>query len=223
MWNVKYFADRVVAQNDPVVCKEESASFIKELLILHIAVENVLAILDVRPMLRRLRAASIDHMNGQAAGLAFLPGVTQGESLVLDAFPVFVVGGMKDVTKGSATVQREGLSKSRRISNVGHSGVTLHGRQADVPIDGRHIIVVQTTKLHMDREPRLGIPKKESQNLVRCPAKSLEITVNVLEESIVVAAKASLLAMTKQVGQAFACPDLPAVLVGERGRICLIA
>ena len=160
-------------------------------------------------------------MNGQAAGLAFLPGVTQGESLVLDAFPDFVVGGMKDVTKGSATVQREGLSKSRRISNVGHSGVTLHGRQADVPIDGRHIIVVQTTKLHMDREPRLGIPKKESQNLVRCPAN--EITVDVLEESIVVAAKASLLAMTKQVGQAFACPDLPAVLVGERGRICLIA
>ena len=210
--------DRVVAQNDPVVCKEESASFIKELLILHIAVENVLAILDVRPMLRRLRAPSIDHMNGQAAGLAFLPGGTQGESLVLDAFPVFVVGGMKDVTKGSATVQREGLSKSRRINNVGHSGVTLHGRQADVPIDGRHIIVVQTTKLHMDREP-----KKESQNLVRCPAKSLEVTVDVLKESIVAAAKASLLAMTKQVGQALACPDLPAVLVGERGRICLIA
>ena len=101
--------------------------------------------------------------------------------------------------------------------------MTLHGRQADAPIDGRHIIVVQTTKLHMDREPRLGIPKKESQNLVRCPAKSLEVTVDVLKESIVVAAKASLLAMTKQVGQALACPDLPAVLVGERGRICLIA
>ena len=47
----------------------------------------------------------------------------------------------------------------------------------------------------MDREPRLGIPKKESQDLVRCPAKSLEVTVDVLEESIVVAAKASLLAM----------------------------
>ena len=75
----------------------------------------------------------------------------------------------------------------------------------------------------MDREPRLGIPKKESQNLVRCPAKSLEVTVDVLKESIVAAAKASLLAMTKQVGQALACPDLPAVLVGERGRICLIA
>ena len=43
--------DRVVAQDDPVVCKEESASFIKELLILHIAVEDVLAILDARPML----------------------------------------------------------------------------------------------------------------------------------------------------------------------------
>ena len=59
--------DRVVAQNDPVVCKEESASFIKELLILHIAVEDVLAILDVRSMLRRLRAPSIDHMNGQGS------------------------------------------------------------------------------------------------------------------------------------------------------------
>ena len=59
-------------------------------------------------MPRRLRAPSIDHMNGQAAGLAFLPGGTQGESLVLDAFPFFVVGRMKDVTKGSATVQREG-------------------------------------------------------------------------------------------------------------------
>ena len=82
--------DRVVAQNDPVVCKEESASFIKELLILHIAVENVLAILDVRPMLRRLRAPSIDHMNGQAAGLAFLPGVTQGESLVSAQFLLWV-------------------------------------------------------------------------------------------------------------------------------------
>ena len=76
--------DRVVAQNDPVVCKEESASFIKELLILHIAVEDVLATLDVRPMLRRLRAPSIDHSR-QAAGLAFLPGVTQSESLVFDA------------------------------------------------------------------------------------------------------------------------------------------
>ena len=30
--------DRFVAQNNPVVCKEASASFIKELLILHIAV-----------------------------------------------------------------------------------------------------------------------------------------------------------------------------------------
>ena len=72
--------DRVVAQNDPVVCKEESASFIKELLILHIAVENVLAVLCVRPMLRRLRAPSIDHMDGRAAGLAFLPDVTQASS-----------------------------------------------------------------------------------------------------------------------------------------------
>ena len=126
---------------------------------------------------------------------------------------------MKDVTKGSATVQREGLSKSRRISNVGHSRVTLHGRQAG----GRHIIVVQTTKLHMDREPRLGIPKKESQNLARCPAKSLEVTVDVLKESIVVSAKASVFAMTKQVDQAFACSNLPEVLVGESGRIGLIA
>ena len=108
--------DRFVAQNNSVVCKEESASFIKELLKLHIAVEEVLAILDLRPMPRRLRAPSIDHVNGQAAG---------SESLVLDAFPVFVVGCVKDVSKGSATVQREGLSKSRRVSNVRHSGVTL--------------------------------------------------------------------------------------------------
>ena len=176
--------DRFVAQNNPVVCKEESASFIKELLKLHIAVEEVLAILDLRPMPRRLRAPSIDHVNGQAAGLAFLPGVTQGESLVSDAFPVFVVGRMKDVSKGWATVQREGLSKSRRVSNVGHSGVTLHGRQADAPIDGRHIIVVQTAKLHMDREPRLGISKKESQDFVRCPAEGLQVAVDVLKESI---------------------------------------
>ena len=41
--------DRVVTQNDPVVCKEESASFIKELLILHIAIKQVPAIGDVRP------------------------------------------------------------------------------------------------------------------------------------------------------------------------------
>ena len=82
----------------------------------------------------------------------------------------------------------EGLSKSRRVSNVGHSGVTLHGRQADVPIDRRHIIVVQATKLHMDREPRLGIPKKESQDFVRCPAEGLEVAVDVLKESIVVPA-----------------------------------
>ena len=99
--------DRFVAQNNPVVCKEESASFIKELLILHIAVEDVLAVLCVRPMLRRLRAPSIgiDHMDGQAAGLAFLPGVTQGEPLISDAFPIPVVSGMKDVSKGSATIQ----------------------------------------------------------------------------------------------------------------------
>ena len=109
---------------------------------------------------------------------------------------------MKDVSKGSATVQREELSKSRRISNVGHSGVTLHGRQADVPIDGRHIVVVQTTKLHMDREPRLGIAKKES------PAEGLEVTVDVLKESIVVPAKASVLAMTEQVDQALARSNL---------------
>ena len=83
--------DRVVAQNDPVVCKEESAFFIKELLKLHIAVEDELAILDVRPMLRRLRAPSIDHMNGQAAGLTFLPGVTQGVPC-LSCFPSFCCG-----------------------------------------------------------------------------------------------------------------------------------
>ena len=215
--------DRFVAQNNPVVCKEESASFIKELLKLHIAVEEVLAILDLRPMLRRLRAPSIDHVNGQAAGLAFLPGVTQGESLVSHAFPEFVVGCVKDPRARQRSSVHEGLSKSRRVSNIGHSGVTLHGRQADVPIDGRHIIVVQTTKLHMDREPRLGIPKKESQDFVRCPAEGLEVTVDVLKESIVVPAEASVLAMTEQVDQALARSNLPAVLVGESGRICLIA
>ena len=88
--------------------------------------------------------------------------------------------------------------------------MTLHGRQADVPNDGRHIIVVQTTKLHMDREPRLGIPKKESQNLVRCPAKSLEVTVDVLKESIVAAAKASL--------RSSACLSRPASSSGRRER-----
>ena len=156
-------------------------------------------------------------MDGQAAGLAFLPDVTQGEPLVP------VVSGVKDVTKGSATIQGQRLSKSGRIGNVGHSRVFLHGRQADVPVDARRIVLVQTTKLHMDRKPRLGIPKKETQDLVRRPAKSLELTVYVLKESIVVAAKARLLVVAKQVGQAFACPDLPTVLVSERGRIGLIA
>ena len=101
--------------------------------------------------------------------------------------------------------------------------MSLHGRQADVPVDARRIVLVQTTKLHMDRKPRFGIPKKETQDLVRRPAKSLELTVYVLKESIVVAAKARLLVVAKQVGQAFACPDLPTVLVSERGRIGLIA
>ena len=72
--------------------------------------------------------------------------------------------------------------------------MTLHGRQADVRIDRRRIIVVQTAKLRMNCEPRLGIFKKESQDFVRCPAD-----------------------------QALARPDLPAVLVGESGSICLIA
>ena len=215
--------DCVVRQHHPVVCKEESASFIKELLKLHIAVENGLSILDVPSMFRCLRAPSVDHVNGYAAGLSFLPGVTQGESLVLDALPVFVVGGMKDIAKGSATVQHEGLTKSRRLSNVGHPRVSLHGRQTDVPIDRWHIVVVQTTKLHVNSEPRLGIPKKETQDLVRCPAESLQITVDVLKESIVVPAKVRMLAMTKQAGQALACPNLPAVTVGKRGCICLIA
>ena len=156
-------------------------------------------------MPRRLQAPSIDHMSGQAAGLAFLPGVTQGASLDFDAFPVFVVGCMKDVSKGSATVQREGLSKSRRVSNVRHSGMTLRGQQADVPIDRRHIIVVQAAKLHMDCEPRLGIPKKESQDFVRCPAEGLQVAVDVLKESIVVPAKAGVLAVAEQVDQALTC------------------
>ena len=101
--------------------------------------------------------------------------------------------------------------------------MTLHGRQADVPIDRRHIIVVQTAKLHVDCEPRLGIPKKESQDLVRCPAEGLQVVVDVLKESIVVPAKVGVLAMAEQVDQALARPDLPAVLVGESGSICLIA
>ena len=106
----------------------------------------------------RLRAPSIDHVNGYAAGLALLPGVTQGESLLFDAFPVFVMGSMKDVSQGSATVQCKRLSKSRRVSNVRHSGVVLHRRKADVPIDRWHIVVVQAAKLHVDCEPRFGIP-----------------------------------------------------------------
>ena len=74
--------NRFVAQNNPVICKEESASFIKELLKLHIAVEEVLAILDLRPMLRRLRAPSIDYVNGQAAGLASPLSVTLSQFLL---------------------------------------------------------------------------------------------------------------------------------------------
>ena len=105
--------DRVVAQNDPVVCKEESASFIKELLTLHIAVEDVLAKLDVRPLLRRLRAPSIDHMNGQAAGLAFLPGVTQGESLISDAFRERYVQGLGNGPESEA------LRKGMEVHTVG--------------------------------------------------------------------------------------------------------
>ena len=96
---------------------------------------------------------------------------------------------MKDVSKGSATVQREGLSKSRRVSNVRHPGVALHSRKADVPIDRWHIIVVQAAKLHVDCEARFGIPKKESQNLVKCPTESLQVAVDVLKESLVVPAK----------------------------------
>ena len=66
-------------------------------------------------------------MDGQAAGLAFFPGATQGECLISDAFQILVVSGLKDVSKGSATVQSKRLSKSQRISNVGRSGVTLRG------------------------------------------------------------------------------------------------
>ena len=97
----------------------------------------------------------------------------------------------------SATIQSQRLSKSRRIGYVGHPCVPLGSRQADVPVDARNIVVVQTTKLNMDREPRLGIPKKETQDLVRRPAKSLELTVYVLKESIVVAAKAQLMIVAK--------------------------
>ena len=82
---------------------------------------------------------------------------------------------------------------------------------------------MQTTKLNMNCEPRLGIPKKETQDLMRRPAKGLELAVNVLNESIVVAAKAQIMIVAKCVGQAFACLDLPTVLVSERGRIALVA
>ena len=58
------------------------------------------------------------------------------------------------------------------------------------------------------------VSKKESQDLVRCPAEGLHVAVDVLKESIVVPAKAGVLAMAEQVDQALACPDLPAVLVG---------
>ena len=174
-------------------------------------------------MPRRLRAPSIDHMNGYAAGLALLPGVTQGESLLLDAFSVFIVGSMKDVSQGSATVQCKGLSKSRRVSNVRHSGVALHRRKADVPIDRWHIIVVQAAKLHVDCEPRFGIPKKESQNLMRCPTESLQVFVDVLKESIVVPAKVGVLVVAEQVNQPLAGFDLPAVPIGESSSVCLIA
>ena len=83
----------------------------------------------------------------------------------------------------------------------------LDGRQTDVPGDAWDVIVVQTTKLNMNCEPRLGIPKKESQDLVRRPAKGLELAVNVLEESIVAATKAQVMIAAKCVGQAFACSD----------------
>ena len=79
--------------------------------------------------------------------------------------------------------------------------------------DARDVVVVQTTKLNMDCKPRLGIPKKETQDLVRRPAKGLELAVNVLKESIVVAAKAQVMVVAKCIGQAFACPDLPTVLI----------
>ena len=42
----------------------------QNILKLHIAVEEVLAILDLRPMPRRLRAPSIDHVNGYSPALA---------------------------------------------------------------------------------------------------------------------------------------------------------
>ena len=101
--------------------------------------------------------------------------------------------------------------------------MSLGGRQADVPIDARDIVVAQTTKLNMDCKPRPGIPKKETQDLVRRPAKGLELAVNVLKESIVVAAKAQVMVAAKCIGQAFACPDLPTVLISERGGIALVA
>ena len=103
--------DRVVTQNDPVVCKEESASFIKELLILHIAIKQVPAIGDVRPSTRSLGPTGVNHVDSDAAALTRIPGFSQLQSLGFDALPVLVVGGMEDVSEGTGAAP---LSKARQ-------------------------------------------------------------------------------------------------------------
>ena len=113
--------DRVVTQNDPVVCKEESASFIKELLILHIAIKQVPAIGDVRPRTRSLGPTGVNHVDSDAAALTRIPGFSQLQSLGFDALPVLVVGGMEDVSedrhrsfvKGSPRVDGSAVGDTR--------------------------------------------------------------------------------------------------------------
>ena len=88
--------DRVVAQNYSVVCKVKRVAVPKELLLPHIAVEQIPAVRDARPITRCLCAAGISHVDGHAAGLTFLPGLAQNQPLLFDAFPILVVGGMED-------------------------------------------------------------------------------------------------------------------------------
>ena len=122
----------LVAQHYPVVCKVKPVAIRKELLILHIAVEQIPAVRDVRPITRCLCATGISHGDSDAAGLTSLSGLAQDQPLTSDAFPVLVMGGVQDVTKGLASLHRQRLSKSRRSRYLGHPRVPLDGRQADV-------------------------------------------------------------------------------------------
>ena len=97
--------NRLVAQNYPVVCKVERVAVRKELLVPHIAVEQIPAVRDVRPITRCLCATGISHVDGDAAGLTFFCGLAQNQPLLVDAFPILVVGGMEDNVKGLASLQ----------------------------------------------------------------------------------------------------------------------